>query len=87
MRIILFWCFSVYLKIFYRLCYNKKRQVIMQMTFRHSSAGGDSMSYNDLIMMILDIVVTSNVSIIIALLAVLLVIAYMFINLEYIVIV
>lgn len=50
----------------------------MQMTFRHSSAGGDSMSYNDLIMMILDIVVTSNVSIIIAFLAVLLVIAYMF---------
>lgn len=36
------------------------------------------MSYNDLIMMILDIVVTSNISVAIAFTAVLLVIAYVF---------
>lgn len=40
--------------------------------------GGDNMSYNDLIMMIIDIVATNNVSVIIAFLAVSLFIAYMF---------
>ena len=40
--------------------------------------GGDSMSYNDLIMMIVDIVATNNVSVIIAFIAGLLLIAHMF---------
>lgn len=39
--------------------------------------GGDSMSYNDMIMLIIDIVVTSNISTILAFIAVLAVIAFM----------
>jgi len=38
--------------------------------------GGDNVSINDLIIMILDIVVVSNISVIVAFLAVLLFIAY-----------
>lgn len=38
--------------------------------------GGDSMSYNDMIMLIIDIVVTSNISTILAFIAVLAVIAF-----------
>ena len=40
--------------------------------------GGDSMNYNDLIMMICDIVAGNNISIIIAFSAVLVAIAYTF---------
>ena len=39
--------------------------------------GRDSMSYNDMIMLIIDIVVTSNISTILAFIAVLAVIAFM----------
>lgn len=39
--------------------------------------GGDSMSYNDMIMLIIDIVVTSNILTILAFIAVLAVIAFM----------
>ena len=39
--------------------------------------GGDSMSYNDMILLIIDIVVTSNISTILAFIAVLAVIAFM----------
>lgn len=39
--------------------------------------GGDSMSYNDMIMLIIDIVVTSNISTILAFIAILAVIAFM----------
>ena len=40
--------------------------------------GGDTMSMNDLFIMILDIVVTSNISVAIAFIAVLIVITYVF---------